>query len=109
MADYDPQARRSRPLPAEQSPVDDLLGGVDPSKIDKVVSDRIPASEPMDGGFSPEQDLSGADEDQDLPFDTPPVQVTDERADLIHRFGLLAAVAGLIMVLALWRRRRRVD
>ena len=26
MASYDPQARRSRPPPSEQRPVDDLLG-----------------------------------------------------------------------------------
>ena len=36
-------------------------------------------------------------------------KAADERADLVHRFGVLAAVAGLVAVLALWRRRRRTD
>jgi len=33
--------------------------------------------------------------------------MTDERADLLHRFGVLAAVAALVLVLVALRRRRR--
>ena len=33
--------------------------------------------------------------------------VVDERADLLHRFGVLGAVALVALILALWRRRRR--
>ena len=43
------------------------------------------------------------------PFETPPVEMTDERADLLHRFGVLGAVALVALMLVLWRRRRRVD
>ena len=106
MADYAPQARRSRPFPSEQSPVDDLLGAPDPSHL---VADPAltRASEPVDSQVK--GDTSGVEEGQVRPFDTPPVEMADERADLLHRFGLLAAVVGLVLVLALWRRRRRAD
>ena len=107
MASYDPQARRSRPPPSEQSPVDDLLGTVDPSQMDQVVTD--PLTDAVASDSQPEGDGSGVNEDRVRPFDTPPVEVADERADLVHRFGVLAAVAGLVAVLALWRRRRRTD
>ena len=104
MASYDPQARRSRPPPSEQSPVDDLLGAVDPSQIDQVATD--PRTEAVASDPQPAGDGSGVNEDRVQPFDAPPVEVADERADLVHRFGVLAAVAGLVAVLALWRRRR---
>jgi len=109
MASYDPQARRSRPPPSEQSPVDDLLGTVDPSQMatDQIATD--PSTEDVASDSQPEEDGSGVNEDRVRPFDTPPVEVADERADLVHRFGVLAAVAGLVAVLALWRRRRRTD
>ena len=107
MASYDPQARRSRPSPSEQSPVDDLLGTVDPSQMDQVAPD--PPTEDVASDSQPEEDGSGVNEDRVRPVDTPPVEVADERADLVHRFGVLAAVAGLVAVLALWRRRRRTD
>jgi hypothetical protein len=32
--------------------------------------------------------------------------MTDERADLLHRLGVLGAVVALVMALLLWRRRR---
>jgi heme A synthase len=32
--------------------------------------------------------------------------MTDERADLLHRFGALAAVVALVLAMLLWRRRR---
>ena len=107
MASYDPQARRSRPPPSEQSPVDDLLGAVDSPQMDQVETD--PLTEAVAGDSQPEEDGSGINEDRVRPFDTPPVEVADERADLVHRFGVLAAVAGLVAVLALRHRRRRTD
>ena len=107
MASYNPQAGRSRPPPSEQSPVDDLLGAVDPSQMDQVATD--PLTETVASDSQPEGDGAGANEDRVRPFDTPPVEVADERADLVHRFGVLAAAAGLVAVLALWRRRRRTD
>ena len=107
MASYDPQARRSRPSPSEQSPVDDLLGAVDLSQVDQVATDPLTETEASDS--QPEGDGSGVNEDRMRPFDTPPVEVADERADLVHRFGVLVAAAGLVAVLALWRRRRRTD
>ena len=107
MASYDPQARRSRPTPPEQSPVDDLLGAVDSPQMDQVETD--PLTEAVAGDTQPEEDGSGINEDRVRPFDTPPVEVADERADLVHRFGVLAAVVGLVVVLALRHRRRRTD
>ena len=104
MASYNPQAGRSRPPPSEQSPVDDLLGTVDPSQM---ATD--PPTEDVASDSQPEEDGSGVNEDRVRPFDTPPVEVADERADLVHRFGVLAAVAGLVAVLALRHRRRRTD
>ncbi len=107
MAGYDPQARRSRPPPSAQSPVDDLLGAVDSPQMDQAATD--PATAAVASDSQPEEDGSGINEDRVRPFDTPPVEVADERADLVHRFGVLAAVGGLVAVLALWRRRRRID
>ena len=107
MASYDPQARRSRPTPSEQSPVDDLLGAVDSPQMNQVETD--PLTEAVAGDSQPEEDGSGINEDRVRPFDTPPVEVADERADLVHRLGVLAAVAGLVAVLALRHRRRRTD
>jgi len=43
------------------------------------------------------------------PFEAPPVEMPDERADLLHRLGVLGAVAVFALVLAMWRRRRRAD
>ena len=107
MASYAPQARRRRPPPSAQSPVDALLGAADSPQMDQVATD--PLTETLASDSQPEEDGSGINEDRVRPFDTPPVEVADERADLVHRFGALAAVAGLVAVLALWRRRRRTD
>ena len=107
MASYDPQARRSRPRPSEQSPVDDLLGAVDSPQMDQVANDPLTGA--VAGDSQPEEDGSGINEDRVRPFDTPPVEVADERADLVHRFGVLAAVVALVAVLALRHRRRRTD
>ena len=75
--------------------------------MDQVVTD--PLTDAVASDSQPEGDGAGVNEDRVRPFDTPPVEVADERADLVHRFGVLAAVAGLVAVLALWRRRRRTD
>jgi len=117
MAGYDPQARRSRPTPPVDSPVDGLLdvlpdGAQTSPSVDRtdealvvdllvesnsgVVEERV-AGETVD---------RGTDEGL-LPFETPPVEMTDERADLLHRVWVLAAVAALVLVLVAVRRRRR--
>ena len=108
MAGYDPQARRPRPAPPVASPVDGLLDQVDEGIDDGeplVPSDAPVLDLPLDG---PADDvpLEPAAEGL-LPFETPPVEMTDERADLLHRFGVLAAVAALVLVLVALRRRRR--
>ena len=72
MASYNPQARRSRPTPSEQSPVDDLLGAVDSPQMDQVETD--PLTEASASGSQPEGEGSGVNEDQGRPFDTPPVE-----------------------------------
>ena len=105
---YDPQARRARPRPTADSPVDSLLEaipvlgeGLVPSGVSaeagpEVVAETVgdpPASDSADDGLRP--------------FETPSVEMTDERADLLHRFGVLGAVALVALILALWRRRRR--
>ena len=97
---YDPQARRARPRPTADSPVDSLLEAV------PVVGDELAPSEVSveTVGDPPPADSS---DDGLRPFETPPVEMTDERADLLHRFGVLGAVALVALILALWRRRRR--
>ena len=66
----------------------------DPEVAVEVVEDPPPADSADDGL---------------RPFETPPVEMTDERADLLHRFGVLGAVALVALMLVLWRRRRRID
>ncbi len=108
MAGYDPQARRPRPAPPVASPVDGLLDQVDEGIGDgePLVPSEAPVIDlPLDGaadGVIPEPATEGL-----LPFETPPVEMTDERADLLHRFGVLAAVAALALVLVALRSRRR--
>jgi len=108
MAGYDPQARRPRPTPPAASPVDGLLDQVDEGIEDGelLVPSEAPVIDlPLDGPTD-DATLEPAS-DRLLPFETPPVEMTDERADLLHRFGALAAVAALVLVLAALRRRRR--
>ncbi|MDP6868936.1 MAG: hypothetical protein QF844_10610 [Acidimicrobiales bacterium] len=109
MAGYDPQARRPRPTPPSVSPVDGML--------DKLGEEIIEDDEPSVPSEAPVIDLplDGLTDDATLeidgerllPFETPPVEMTDESADLLHRFGVLAAVAALVLVLVAFRRRRR--
>ena len=95
MPTYDPQARRTRPSPSVDSPVDGLLEAVPDREADPpAAGNGNPAPDPTDGL---------------RPFEAPPVEMTDERADLLHRLGVLGAVAVFALVLAMWRRRRRAD
>ena len=95
MPTYDPQARRSRPSPSVDSPVDGLLEAVPDREADPpAAGNGTPTPDPADGL---------------RPFEAPPVEMTDERADLLHRLGVLGAVAVFALGLAMWRRRRRTD
>ena len=116
MAGYDPQARRSRPTPPVDSPVDGLLDvlpdGAQPSpSVDR--TDEAPVVDLLAESNSGvvEERMTGETVDRGtdeglLPFETPPVEMTDERADLLHRVWVLAAVAALVLVLVAVRRRR---
>ena len=108
MAGYDPQSRRPRPSLPSASPVDDLLD-VEASVPVEVVTGDPPVEEvraaSISGGLAFDDRTS--DEGALRPFEVPPIEMTDERADLLHRLGALAAVAALVGVLVLWRRRRR--
>ena len=108
MAGYDPQAGRPRPTPPVASPVDGLLDQVDEGIEDGelLVPSEAPVIDLPVNGPTDDATLEPASEGL-LPFETPPVEMTDERADLLHRFGVLAAVAALVLVLAALRRRRR--
>ncbi len=96
MTAYDPQARRVRPSPSDESPVDGLLESVPVLDADL---DAVP-DDLADGNGT----TAGPDELR--PFEAPQVEMTDERADLLHRFGALAAVVALVLAMLLWRRRR---
>ena len=108
MAGYDPQAGRPRPTPPVASPVDGLLDQVDEGIEDGelLVPSEAPVIDLPLNGPTNDATLEPASEGL-LPFETPPVEMTDERADLLHRLGVLAAVAALVLVLAALRRRRR--
>ncbi len=97
---YDPQARRARPRPTADSPVDSLLEAV------PVVGDELAPSEVFVETVGDPPPTDSAD-DGLRPFETPPVEMTDERADLLHRFGVLGTVALVALILVLWRRRHR--
>jgi len=96
MTAYDPQARRARPSPSDESPVDGLLEPVPvvDAVPDDVSDDEVPAT------------ALETESDELKPFETPQVEMTDERADLLHRLGALGAVVALVVALMLWRRRR---
>ncbi|HIG25519.1 MAG TPA: hypothetical protein EYG34_00160 [Acidimicrobiia bacterium] len=96
MSSYNPQSRRPRSGPPEDSPVDDLL----PEPADQ------PEPSQEETTAVTEAPLETSSEDEVLPFETPPVEMTDERADLLHRIGVFAAVVAIVLLLALRRRRR---
>ena len=95
MSNYNPQSQRKRNGPPDISPVDTQLenpslGEEDPSTdSESVVSDV-----PTQGSEIPVQ-----------PFETPPVEMTDERVDRLYRIGAFAAVVAVTLLLA--RRKRR--
>ena len=95
MSNYNPQSQRKRNGPPDISPVDTLsenpsLGEEDPSTdSESVVSDV-----PTQGSEIPVQ-----------PFETPPVEMTDERVDRLYRIGAFAAVVAVVLLLV--RRKRR--
>ena len=95
MTAYDPQARRARPSPSDESPVDGLL---EPVPVVDAVPDDVSDEAPATALETESEELK--------PFETPQVEMTDERADLLHRLGALGAVVALVVALVLWRRRR---
>lgn len=104
MTAYDPQARRARPSPSDESPVDGLLEPV--PAVDAVPDDV--SDDVFDDVSDDEAPATALEtESEELkPFETPQVEMTDERADLLHRLGALGAVVALVVALMLWRRRR---
>ena len=117
MAAYDPQARRSRPTPPADSPVDGLLdmlpGGAEPEALGDGTDEAPVVGLLVESNSGAVEDwMAGETVDQGteeglLPFETPPVEMTDERTDLLNRIWVLAAVAALVLVLVAVRRRRR--
>ena len=115
MNTYDPQARRTRSRPTEASPIDTLLGdagavdGPDTKAeppVEEVVdpvTDDVTDAETVEG----EEVVSDRPDGEVRPFEAPPIELTDEHADRLHRFGVLAAVAAVLLVLVALRRRRR--
>lgn len=95
VSNYNPQSQRKRNGPPDISPVDTLLenpslGEEDSSTdVQSVVSDV-----PTQGSEIPVQ-----------PFETPPVEMTDERVDRLYRIGAFAAVVAVVLLLI--RRKRR--
>lgn len=102
MTAYDPQARRARPSPSDESPVDGLL---EPVPVVDAVPDDVSDDVSDVSDEAPATALETESEEL-KPFETPQVEMTDERADLLHRLGALGAVVALVVALMLWRRRR---
>ena len=95
MSNYNPQSQRKRNGPPDISPVDTLLenpslGEEDPSTD----SESLDSDGPTPGAEIPVQ-----------PFETPPVEMTDERVDRLYRIGAFAAVVAVVLLLV--RRKRR--
>ena len=94
MSNYNPQSQKKRNGPPDVSPVDALLESSS-AEEDPLVESQSPASD------SPIQDS----EISAQPFETPPVEMTDERVDRLYRIGVFAAVVAVILLLV--RRKRR--
>ena len=103
MTAYDPQARRARPSPSDESPVDGLL---EPVPVVDAVPDDVPDDVSDDVSDEAPATALETESEELKPFETPQVEMTDERADLLHRLGALGAVVALVVALMLWRRRR---
>ena len=95
MSNYNPQSQRKRNGPPDVSPVDALLEGSSSAEMDPLVESQNPALD------TPIQDS----EISTQPFETPPVEMTDERVDRLYRIGAFAAVVAVILLLV--RRKRR--
>jgi|TARA_B100000959_G_C14990613_1_gene627718 hypothetical protein len=91
---YNPQSQRKRNGAPEISPVDTLLENSSTEK-DPIVESQSPAS----GTPISDSEISAQ------PFETPPVEMTDERVDRLYRIGVFAAVVAVILLLV--RRKRR--
>ncbi len=107
---YDPQARRARSRPAAVSPIDTLLGDVE--AIDESDSAAPPVGDVVAGVADDEvaeapETVPDRPDGEVRPFEVPPIELTDEHADRLHRFGVLVAVAAILMVLLALRKRRR--
>jgi len=101
MNGYDPQTRRGGFWPTEVSPVDGLLGAASPTlpEVDGDEADILQESEAEASSSQPDGTVR--------PFETPPVEMTDENADRLRRLGLLVAMVSLVAVIMARRRRRR--
>ena len=92
---YNPQSQRKRNGPPDVSPVDTLLENPSLSEeTPSTDSQSIVSDVPNQGSDIPVQ-----------PFETPPVEMTDERVDRLYRIGAFAAVVAVTLLLA--RRKRR--
>ncbi len=95
VSNYNPQSQRKRNGPPDVSPVDTLLENSSLSEEDPSTDSQSAVSDvPIQGSEIPVQ-----------PFETPPVEMTDERVDRLYRIGAFAAVVAVILLLV--RRKRR--
>ena len=95
MSNYNPQSQRKRNGPPDVSPVDTLLENTSLSEEDPLTdSQGIVSDVPIQ-----ESEITVQ------PFETPPVEMTDERVDRLYRIGAFAAVVAVALLLA--RRKRR--
>jgi len=95
VSNYNPQSQRKRNGPPDISPVDTLLENPSLSEEDPSTSSQSAVS-----------DVSNQESEIPVqPFETPPVEMTDERVDRLYRIGAFAAVVAVALLLA--RRKRR--
>jgi len=95
VSNYNPQSQRKRNGPPDVSPVDTLLESTSLSEEDPLTdSQGIVSDVPIQ-----ESEITVQ------PFETPPVEMTDERVDRLYRIGVFAAVVAVALLLV--RRKRR--
>lgn len=95
VSNYNPQSQRKRNGPPDISPVDTLLENPSLSEEDPSTDSQGTVSDvPTQESEIPVQ-----------PFETPPVEMTDERVDRLYRIGAFAAVVAVALLLV--RRKRR--